>query len=165
MSASRLTTRSDRLSEHVCPGRARTYETELGLETMNLTMTTERTESFLDHVAPTRPNNRRLSAALPYDADLSNRNLISPSSFRDPGSYLQALPICTSTINESWSLHSRPILLCDNDGTFHSLLASISLPIPFPDYGQHYHIINTSHVLFHHMLHIPSIFQFSLGRG
>jgi len=41
----------------------------------------------------------------------------------------------------------------------------ILLPIPFPNYSQHYHISNTSHVLFYHTLRIPSIFQFSLSTG
>jgi len=53
---------------------------------------------------------------------------ISATSVRDPAHN----SIAPST---SWSLHSRPILLCDSDGTSLSLLSSISLPIPFPDYS------------------------------
>ena len=66
---------------------------------------------------------------------LIHKNLISAISIRDPAHNSMALPSsrCTSTLD----VMGPPILLCDSDGTSHSLLSLITLPIPFPDYSQH----------------------------
>ena len=171
MSASRLTTHSDRLSEHVCPGQVMTYKTDPGrignhepsLDSLHL-QTTAR--PFLDDVAPTRPNNRRLSSIIGSTARRCRLVEQDPHQPR----VASAIPahLSKAVVSQyapapsmSWSLHSHPILLCDNDSTFHLPLASI----PFPDYSQHYHTINTPQVLLHHTLHIPSIFQFALSTG
>jgi len=118
------------------PGRIGNHEPSL--DSLHL-QTTAR--PFLDDVAPTRPNNRRLSSIIGSTARrcriVEQEPHQAPVASAIPTHISKAVPICTSTLDESWSLHSCPILLCDNDGTFHSPLASISLPIPFPDYSQH----------------------------
>jgi len=118
------------------PGRIGNHEPSL--DSLHL-QTTAR--PFLDDVAPTRPNNRRLSSIIGSTARrcriVEQEPHQAPVASAIPTHISKAVPICTSTLDESWSLHSCPILLCDNDGTFHSPLASIPLPIPFPDYSQH----------------------------